>query len=66
MAKRPISLSAARKAKTRAGNRAEADANAARFGRTKAEVARDAASASRSVARLEAHRIDREEPPGGS
>ena len=59
MADKPISLSKHRKAKTRAAKRATADANAARFGRTKAEKARDAAEAAQSDRRLDGHRLDR-------
>jgi len=40
-----VNLRAARKARDRAAKRAQADQNAARFGRTKAERARDEAAA---------------------
>ncbi|MEL6685870.1 MAG: DUF4169 family protein, partial [Pseudomonadota bacterium] len=40
---KPINLNQARKAKTRAEEKARADQNAVRFGRTKAEKVLDAA-----------------------
>ncbi len=49
---RPINLNKARKAKTRAQEKAQADANAVRFGRTKAEKVLDAAKAEQASARL--------------
>ena len=39
--KKVVSLSKVRKARVRAGDRARADANAVKFGRTKAEKAAD-------------------------
>ncbi|MEM8556063.1 MAG: DUF4169 family protein [Pseudomonadota bacterium] len=39
---KPISLSKARKARARAEKRAKADANSAKFGRTKAQKTREA------------------------
>ncbi len=38
---KPISLARTRKARTRAARKAQADANAAKFGRTRAERAAD-------------------------
>ena len=49
---RPINLNKAGKAKTRAQEKAQADANAVRFGRTKAEKVLDAAKAEQASARL--------------
>jgi hypothetical protein len=60
VAGRVVSLSRARKDKARAEKRQQADANAARFGRTKAEKARDAAEAARASDRLDQHRRDPE------
>jgi hypothetical protein len=48
-----VSLNKARKAKARAEDRAQADANAVKFGRTKAEKARDAAEAVQAAVRLD-------------
>lgn len=59
-ADRPISLAKARKARDRARKAAEADANAAKFGRTKAQKLREAADQDRARRHLEAHRIDPE------
>lgn len=53
---KPLSLSKARKARAREAARAEADANAARFGRTKAEKAADRAEAAQREARLDGAR----------
>ncbi|PQO22943.1 DUF4169 domain-containing protein [Rhodobacteraceae bacterium WD3A24] len=60
MTGKPVNLRAARKARVRAEKRAAGDANAAKFGRTKAERARAEAEAKAARARLDAHR--REEP----
>lgn len=51
-----INLRQARKARARAEDRARADANAARFGESKAEKARRQAEARLTGDRLEAHR----------
>lgn len=51
-----INLRQTRKARARAENRARADANAARFGESKAEKARRQAEARLTGDRLEAHR----------
>ena len=59
MSGKVVSLSGARKAKARAEKRALADANAARFGRTKAERLADAARAAKARVRLDGH--EREE-----
>jgi hypothetical protein len=58
---RPISLSKARKARARADAKRQADANAARFGRTKAQKASEADDRARAARTLEAHRRDEEE-----
>lgn len=56
MTGKPISLSRARKTRARDMKKRQADANAAKFGRTKAERAADEANAVRSGKLLEAHR----------
>jgi Domain of unknown function (DUF4169) len=48
-----VSLNKARKAKARAEDRAQADANAVKFGRTKAEKASEALAAAQAKARLD-------------
>lgn len=50
-----------RKRKAREAARREADANAARFGRSKAERLAEAEAAARAAARLEAHRREAED-----
>lgn len=50
-----VNLRAARKAKNRAEKRAEADRNAVKFGRTKAERALDAAEAAKAKRDLDGH-----------
>ena len=54
-----------RKAKARAEKRAEADANAAKFGRTKAQRLVEEAEAERARAALDAHRRDEAGPNEG-
>jgi hypothetical protein len=51
----PVNLNKARKARDRAAKRAEADGNAAHFGRTKAEKALDEARAVKARAFLDGH-----------
>ncbi|MEL7116107.1 MAG: DUF4169 family protein [Pseudomonadota bacterium] len=58
MAEKPISLSKHRKAKARAAKRAQADANAVKFGRTKAEDAHSRAEEDLAAKRLDQHRRD--------
>lgn len=58
---KPVNLRLARKAKARAAKKADADANAARFGRTKPERRADDADATREARRLDGHRIERDE-----
>ncbi len=55
-----VNLRMVRKAKTRAEHQAEAQANRAKFGRTKAEKARDQLDAERTARLLDGAR--REEP----
>ncbi|SDZ32384.1 protein of unknown function [Jannaschia faecimaris] len=57
---KPINLNRARKDRTRAARKVEADANSARFGRTKEEKAREASEASATRRRLDGHRRDGE------
>ena len=56
-----VSLSRARKDRARAARRAEADANAARHGRTKAERDAEAARAEAARRMLDGHALDREQ-----
>lgn len=58
-----VNLRQVRKARARTEAKAQADANAAKFGRTGAEKARQAAEAKKSARDLDAHR--RDAPPGG-
>lgn len=51
-------LNQARKARARAEKRAQGDENAARFGRTKAQRAREAAEAAKARRTLDQHRKD--------
>jgi hypothetical protein len=55
-----VNLNKARKARAKAGAKVQADANAARFGRTKAEKVADQAEADRKARALDAHRRDPE------
>jgi hypothetical protein len=55
-----ISLSRARKNRERRKNRTEADANAAKFGRTKAQRAHDDHTAEKARRDLDGHRKDPE------
>ena len=57
---KPVNLREARKARERAAARAQGDANAAKFGRSKAERDLEAARAEKARNALDAHR--REEP----
>jgi len=56
----PINLNRARKDKERAEQRAEADANAAKHGRSKAEKILTATRNARAAKALDQHRIDEE------
>jgi hypothetical protein len=51
-----VNLNKARKAKARATKKARADANAAKFGRTKAEKTLERAKADKAHSDLDAHR----------
>ena len=55
----PINLNRARKARARLEKTKDADRNAVKFGRTKADKLRDAAQATLTETRLDAHRRDR-------
>ncbi len=56
----PVNLNRERKARERAKKRAQADENAVKFGRTKAEKALEQARADKARAALEAHKRDPE------
>jgi hypothetical protein len=55
-----VNLNKARKARAKVATKAAADANAVRFGRTKAEKAAEKAEATRKARGLDAHRRDRD------
>ncbi|KFI27443.1 DUF4169 family protein [Paenirhodobacter enshiensis] len=57
-----INLTRFRKQKARADKRSGADANAARFGRSKAQRALEAAEAEKTRDHLDAHRRDKPAP----
>ena len=57
---KPISLNQARKDRQRAEAKALADANAAKFGRTKAERVLAAAREARARTKLDQHRLEDE------
>ncbi|MEM9971887.1 MAG: DUF4169 family protein [Pseudomonadota bacterium] len=52
----PVNLNKARKARAKAEKRAKADENAARFGRTKGEKARDRAEKDTASRALDGHK----------
>lgn len=54
----PVNLNRVRKQKARAEKKARADANAAKFGRSKAEKTRDTAAAARAQMHLDGHKRD--------
>ncbi|MEM1388096.1 MAG: DUF4169 family protein [Pseudomonadota bacterium] len=54
----PINLNKARKARAKADKTARAEANAVKFGRTKAQKARDEDIADRADRHLDQHRRD--------
>ena len=56
-----VNLNRFRKARARAEDRAQADANAAKFGRSKAEKDLEKARAEKAARDLEAHRRDEDE-----
>jgi hypothetical protein len=53
-----ISLSSVRKARTKDATKAQADANAVRFGRTRAQKAVEDATTDKAKDKLDAHKID--------
>jgi hypothetical protein len=55
-----VNLARARKAKAKAQDKAQADANAARFGLTKAERVLNASREARARAKLDQHKLDEE------
>ena len=56
MSDRPVNLNKARKARAKVKKRAQADENAAKFGQTKADKARDAAEVVSFNAKLDQHK----------
>jgi len=56
----PINLNKARKARARVKGRQQADENAAKFGRSKAEKTRLDVAAEKARAHLDAHKVDRD------
>jgi hypothetical protein len=58
-----INLNRFRKRAEREASAKQADANRAKFGRTKAERSAEAKRTSRAKEHLDQHRIDREEQP---
>jgi len=56
---KPVNLNKVRKAKKKAAAKVEADANAIRFGRSKADKAQDEAQKRQDAARLDRHLRDR-------
>lgn len=62
MSDTPINLSKARKARKRAEARAKADANALRFGRSKARKTAEDSARTRAIRTLDGHRRDTPEP----
>ncbi len=61
-----VNLRQARKARARDAAKREADANAARHGRTKGQKAREAADKARAEAHLDGHRREGSEGDGGA
>ena len=58
MTEGPVNLNRVRKQKARAKDKARADENAARFGRTKAQKALEQAQTEKARATLDQHRRD--------
>ena len=56
---KPVNLNQARKARARADRQARGDANAARFGRTKAEKQRDKTDKDAARRHLDGHKLDK-------
>ncbi len=55
---KPVNLNKVRKAKAKVKAKAQADENAVRFGRTKAQKSTQTAEAARHISRLDAHKRD--------
>ncbi len=62
MADKPISLSKVRKARARATAKQTADANAAKFGRTKLQKSQDVADAEKLQSKLDQTRRETDTP----
>jgi hypothetical protein len=62
MTAKVVNLSRARKSRARVDKRAKADANAAKFGRTKAEKLAEADAAARAANHLDQHKREEDEP----
>ncbi|MGX0976450.1 hypothetical protein ACSSVY_002166 [Roseovarius sp. MBR-51] len=60
MSDAPVNLNRVRKQKARAAEKARAEENAARFGRTKAQKAIEQAQADKARAALDDHRLDKD------
>jgi len=60
MSDRPVNLNRVRKDRARAADKARAEENAARFGRSKAQKAEEEAARARARAHLDAHRREEE------
>ncbi|MGB3555115.1 MAG: DUF4169 family protein [Jannaschia sp.] len=58
MTEKPVNLGRVRKERARRDAKARADANAVRFGRTKAEKARETAEAEKTRRDLDGHRAE--------
>ncbi len=55
----PVNLNRYRKARTKAGRKAQADENAVKFGHSKAEKALEKARSTKAQADIEQHKLDR-------
>ncbi|KJS44313.1 DUF4169 family protein [Roseovarius sp. BRH_c41] len=60
MSEGPVNLNRVRKQKARAADKARAEENAARFGRTKAQKAIEQAQADKARVALDDHRLDKD------
>lgn len=56
---KPVNLNRFRKDKARAGKKARADSNAAKFGRTKAERELEKAREDKAVRDIDSHKLDK-------
>lgn len=61
MSGRPVNLNKYRKRRARDEAVTKADVNAVKFGRSKAEKTRDSATAAGDAARLDGHKLDRDQ-----